>query len=95
LSLRHIVFAFSHVCIAVILLRFATDPILIANNDKFFEREDHKNTFIEWVRRDDFPSLELFARIKEFSEDRKTNISRLALSGLNEEIITNTKRPRL
>lgn len=95
LSLRNIVFAFSHVCVAVILLRFASDPVLVGDNERFYDREDHKNTFIEWVRREDFPSLELFARIKESSENRQSNVARLALAGLNGEIITNTKRHRL
>lgn len=79
----------------MVLLRFASDASLIADNERFYDREDHKNTFIEWVRREDFPSLELFARVKESSDLKFIGTQRLALSGLNEDIITNMKRPRL
>jgi len=95
LSLRNIVFAFSHVCVAVILLRFASDPILVEDNERFEDRQEHKNTFIEWVRREDFPTLDMFARIKDYSEEKQKSTTTLALVGLNEDIITNSKRPRL
>ena len=41
-NLRNVVFALSHVCVAVILLRFASDPQLIQDNERFYDREEHK-----------------------------------------------------
>ena len=46
------------------------------------------------MRREDFPSLELFARVKSFSEDNGDIIKDVALVGLNGDLITNMMRPR-
>lgn len=93
-NLRQIVFAFSHVCIAVILLRMASDPEIIDEHSRYSEREAHVTAFIEWVRREDFPSIELFARVKEFSDEKAETTKNLALVGLDGELITNLMRPK-
>jgi len=46
------------------------------------------------VRREDFPSLEMFSRIRDFDEKGAESCKNLALVGLDGGIITNMKRPK-
>lgn len=78
----------------MILLRFATNPDIIDNYERYPERESAVTAFVEWVRREDFPSLELFSRVKEFDEEMQTTTKNLALIGLNGDLITHSKRPK-
>ena len=93
-NLRNIVLSFSHICIAVILLRMASNPDIIDNHERYPEREANIASFVAWVEREDFPSMKLFSRIKDFTPEIGEGTKKLALIGLDGDLITNLNRPK-
>lgn len=92
-NLRYAVKALAICVIGIILLDFSSvgDEVY---EEEFFVKERNVATFIAWVRRQDFPSLGWFARVKEFNEEKLQVVKELAFSGLGEGFITDSKRPK-
>ena len=91
-GLRDIVMALGFVSIGVILFRFCTE--YEDGEGDYPTKLNHITTFVEWVRRMDFPELWMFSKVKQLGEEDFEARKSLGLVGVDHSMITNSKRPR-
>lgn len=91
-NLRYAIFALAYCVIGIILLDFGN--VGDVYEEEYRLKERNIATFIGWVRRRDFPSLEWFGRFKCMDEEKFEVLKDLAFSGVGEEVLTDLKRPR-